>query len=56
MSQDDQDLRDASSVRPVPPGAPALPLADRYGWALAVLPLAAAILLAPLTLLGLHRN
>lgn len=58
MSESHQDLQDAPERQspPAVPLAPAPPSNDRWAWALAVLPLTAAVLLAPLALLGLGRD
>lgn len=58
MSQNQQGLRDESGQQTASAAriTPVAPLNDRWAWVLAVLPLAGAILLAPLAVLGLHRN
>lgn len=58
MSQNQQGLRDEfEQQKPsVTQITPVSSLTDRWAWVLAVLPLAGAILLAPLAVLGLHRN
>ena len=58
MSQIQQGLQDESEQQkpPVAQITPAPSPNDKWAWVLAVLPLAGAILLAPLAVLGLHRN